>query len=120
MKARWPVPAGLHLASDRLPVEGDLPSFGGATGWLNSPPLTPASLRGQVVLVSFWTYTCINWIRQLSYLRAWAGTYGGQGLTVIGVHTPEFGFEHDAGNVRRAVADMRVDYPVALDSDYAV
>ena len=120
MTARWPVPAGLHTASDRLPAEGELPPFAGATGWLNSPPLTPAGLRGSVVLVNFWTYTCINWLRQLPYVRAWAGRYTGQGLVVIGVHTPEFGFEHDLDNVRRAVRDMRVDYPVAIDNDYAV
>ena len=120
MKPHWLTPAGLHTASARLPVEGELPSFGGATGWLNSPPLTPAGLRGKVVLAGFWTYTCINWLRQLPYLRAWAGKYSGQGLVVIGVHTPEFGFEHDVDNVRRAVADMRIDYPVATDNDYAV
>ncbi len=120
MTAHWPVPAGLHTASARLPVEGELPSFGGATGWLNSPPLTAADLHGKVVLVSFWTYTCINWLRQLPYLRAWAGKYSGHGLIVVGVHTPEFGFEHNAGNVRRAVREMRVDYPVAIDNDYAV
>ena len=120
MNARWGAPAGLHTASARLPVEGELPSFGGATGWLNSPPLTPAGLRGKVVLASFWTYTCINWLRQLPYLRAWAGKYSGDGLVVIGVHTPEFPFEHDVDNVRRAVKSMRVDYPVAIDNDYAI
>jgi len=120
MKPHWLTPAGLHTDSARLPVEGELPSFGGATGWLNSPPLTPAGLRGKVVLVNFWTFTCINWLRQLPYVRAWAGKYAARGLAVIGVHTPEFGFEHDLGNVRRAVADLRVGYPVAIDSDYAV
>jgi thiol-disulfide isomerase/thioredoxin len=120
MNAHWPAPAGLHTASVRLPVEGELPSLGGATGWLNSPPLTPAGLRGKVVLVDFWTYTCINWLRQLPYVRAWAGKYSGQGLVVIGVHTPEFAFEHNADNVCRAVQDMRVSYPVATDNDYAV
>jgi thiol-disulfide isomerase/thioredoxin len=120
MDVHWRGPAGLHAASARLPVEGELPSFGGATGWLNSPPLTPAGLRGRVVVVDFWTYTCINWLRQLPYVRAWAGKYADHGLVVIGVHTPEFGFEHDAENVRRAVADMRVGYPVAIDNDYAV
>jgi thiol-disulfide isomerase/thioredoxin len=119
MKPHWPVPAGLHTAS-RLPVEGALPSFDGATGWLNSPPLTPAGLRGKVVLANFWTYTCINWLRQLPYVRAWAGKYSSQGLVVIGVHTPEFGFEHHEPNVRRAVKDMNITYPVAIDSDYAV
>ncbi len=120
MTAHWPVPAGLHTASLRLPVEGELPSLGGATGWLNSPPLTPAGLRGKVVLVGFWTYTCINWLRQLPYVRAWAGKYSGQGLVVIGVHTPEFPFEHNADNVRQAVQEMRIDYPVATDNNYAV
>jgi len=120
MSAHWFAPAGLHAASAALPVEGELPSFGGATGWLNTPPLTPAGLRGKVVLVSFWTYTCINWLRQLPYLRAWAGKYAGHGLVVIGVHTPEFSFEHFGDNVRRAAADMRIDYPVATDNNYAV
>jgi thiol-disulfide isomerase/thioredoxin len=120
MELRWRGPAGLHAASARLPVEGELPSLSGATEWLNSPPLTPAGLHGKVVLVNFWTYTCINWLRQLPYVRAWAGKYAGQGLVVLGVHTPEFGFEHDAGNVRRAVRDSSVDYPVAIDNDYAV
>jgi len=120
MKPHWLTPAGLHTASTVLPVEGELPSFGGATGWLNSPPLTPPGLRGTVVLTGFWTYTCINWLRQLPYLRAWAEKYSGQGLVVIGVHTPEFGFEHDLDNVRRAVQEMKIGYPVAIDNDYAV
>jgi len=120
MNAHWPVPAGLHTDSPRLPVEGELPSFEGATAWLNSPPLTPADLRGKIVLVNFWTYTCINWLRQLPYVRAWAEKYSSQGLVVIGVHTPEFPFEKDAENVRQAVQDMRVTYPVATDNNYAV
>jgi thiol-disulfide isomerase/thioredoxin len=120
MTPHWPVPAGLHTASARLPVEGELPWFGGATGWLNSPPLTTEGLRGKAVLVNFCTYTCINWLRQLPYVRAWDEKYRDQGLVVIGVHTPEFGFEHDLGNVQRAVAEMRVGYPVAIDNDYAV
>ena len=120
MTGHWPVPAGLHTTSARLPVEGGLPSFEGASGWLNSPPLTATDLRGKIILVNFWTYTCINWLRQLPYLRAWAGKYADHGLVVIGVHTPEFPFEHDLGNVRRAAADMRIDYPVAIDNDYAV
>ena len=114
------VPAGLHVTSAGLPVEGELPSLDGATRWLNSDPLTPAALRGSVVLASFWTYTCINWLRQLPYLRAWAAKYVGQGLTVIGVHTPEFSFEHNPDNVRRAVQEMEITYPVALDSNYSV
>ena len=120
MNLPWRTPAGLHVASARLPVEGELPSLDGATGWLNSPPLTPAGLRGKVVLVGFWTYTCINWLRQLPYLRAWADKYAGHGLVVIGVHSPEFGFEHNPDNVRQAVKDMKIGYPVALDSEYAV
>jgi thiol-disulfide isomerase/thioredoxin len=120
MTALWRTPAGLHFASAQLPDEGELPLFDGATGWLNSPPLTPASLRGKVVLVDFWTYTCINWLRQLPYVRAWAGKYSSHGLVVIGVHTPEFSFEHDAGNVGQAVQEMRITYPVATDNNYGV
>ena len=103
-----------------LPAEGHLPGFDGATGWLNSPPLTPEGLRGKVVLVDFWTYTCINWLRTLAYVRAWAEKYADAGLVVVGVHTPEFPFEEDVENVRQAVEEMNVWYPVALDSDYAV
>jgi thiol-disulfide isomerase/thioredoxin len=103
-----------------LPVEGELPSLAGATGWLNSPPLTVADLRGKVVLIDVWTYTCINWLRTLPYVRAWAGKYKSQGLVVIGVHSPEFAFEKDVDNVRRATKDMRVDYPIAIDSDHAI
>ena len=99
---------------------GQAALFDGATGWLNSLPLTAADLRGKIVLVNFWTYTCINWLRQLPYVRAWAGKYADHRLVVIGVHTPEFAFEHDLDNVRRAVQDMRIDYPVAIDNDYAV
>ena len=103
-----------------LPVEGHLPGFDGATGWLNSPPLTAADLRGRVVLVQFWTYTCINWLRTLPYIRAWAHKYKAHGLVVVGVHTPEFDFEHDLDNVRREVKDLRVDFPVVVDNDYAI
>jgi thiol-disulfide isomerase/thioredoxin len=103
-----------------LPVEGQLPGFDGATGWLNSAPLTPADLRGKVVLVDFWTYTCINWLRTLAYVRAWSEKYADQGLVVAGVHTPEFRFERDVDNVREAAKEMAVEYPIALDSDYAV
>jgi thiol-disulfide isomerase/thioredoxin len=103
-----------------LPIEGELASLDGATGWLNSQPLATADLRGKVVLIDFWTYTCINWLRTLSYVRAWAGKYEEQGLVVVGVHTPEFPFEHDVDNVRQAAQDMRVEYPIALDSDYAI
>jgi thiol-disulfide isomerase/thioredoxin len=103
-----------------LPSEGHLPPFDGATGWLNSPPLGPAELGGKVVLVDFWTYTCINWLRTLGYVRAWAEKYAEHGLVTVGVHTPEFTFERDVDNVRWAAADMKVEYPIALDSDYAV
>src|ERR671939_775499 len=92
-----------RLAGERpgLPIEGHLASFAGATGWLNSEPLTPEKLRGRVVLVDFWTYTCVNWLRTLPYVRSWAAKYAAAGLTVVGVHTPEFGFEHDLANVTR-------------------
>ena len=103
-----------------LRSEGRLAQFSGATGWLNSPPLTTDELRGKVVLVDFWTYTCINWLRTLGYVRAWSEKYADHGLVVVGVHTPEFPFERDVDNVRLAVQEMRVEYPVALDSDYAV
>ena len=109
-----------HTGPAPLSTEGHLPGFDGATGWLNSPPLTAADLRGKVVLVDFWTYTCINWLRTLAYVRAWAEKYDGHGLVVVGVHTPEFFFERDADNVREAAKEMRVEYPIALDSDYAV
>ena len=104
----------------RLPIEGELPSFSGATTWLNSPPVTAATLRGKVVLIDVWTYTCINWLRTLPFVRAWAEKYNNQGLVVIGVHSPEFGFEKDLDNVRRAAKDMRVDYPIAVDNDFAI
>jgi thiol-disulfide isomerase/thioredoxin len=97
-----------------------MPSLGGATGWLNSEPLGPAELRGRVVLVNFWTLTCINWLRQEPYVRAWSQAYRDDGLIVIGVHTPEFSFEHEIDRVRQATEDRAIDYPVALDSDYAI
>jgi thiol-disulfide isomerase/thioredoxin len=106
---------GIHL-----PIVGELPSLAGATAWLNSPALTPAGLRGQAVLVNFWTYTCINWLRTLPYVRAWAEKYQAVGLVVIGVHTPEFSFEHDLDNVRREAAGLRVPYPIAVDGDYEI
>jgi thiol-disulfide isomerase/thioredoxin len=107
-------------ATAELPIEGKLPSLGGAIAWLNSQPLTVDGLRGKVVLINFWTYTCINWLRQLPYVRAWAEKYKDQGLAVIGVHTPEFEFEKNIDNVRRASTEMRIDYPIAVDNDYAV
>jgi thiol-disulfide isomerase/thioredoxin len=109
-----------HDAEATLPSEGRLADFDGATGWLNSPPLTPEGLRGNVVLVDFWTYTCINWLRTLGYVRAWADKYADHGLVIIGVHTPEFPFERDVDNVREAAKEMRVEYPIALDSAYGV
>jgi thiol-disulfide isomerase/thioredoxin len=112
--------ATMHPAAAQLPIEGRMPSLDGATGWLNSPPLIAAGLRGKVVLVDFWTYTCINWLRTLPYLRAWAERYQDHGLVVIGVHTPEFDFEHDLDNVRREAKRLRVAYPIAVDSDYAI
>lgn len=107
-------------AADGLPDEGRLPSFDRATGWLNSGPLTAESLRGRVVLVDFWTYTCVNWLRTLPYLRAWHAAYADAGLTIIGVHTPEFGFEHDVANVEARTRALGIEYAVALDSDYGV
>jgi hypothetical protein len=104
----------------RLPRGGNLPSFDGAVGWLNSHPLTASGLRGKVALIDFCTYSCINWQRQLPFLRAWAAKYKAQGLVVVGVHTPEFSFERDIENVRRALTEMRVDFPIAIDSDYAI
>jgi len=102
------------------PIEGSLPALSGATTWLNSQPLTREALRGKVVLVDFWTYTCINWQRTQPYVRAWAAKYKDQGLVVIGVHTPEFEFEKNVDNIRPALAMFRVEYPVAVDSDYAI
>jgi thiol-disulfide isomerase/thioredoxin len=104
----------------RLPVEGHLPSLSGGTGWLNSEPLTAPNLRGKIVLVDFWTYTCIYWRRTLPYIRAWADKYKDKGLVVVGVHTPEFPFEGNTENVRRAVQEMGIVYPVAVDSDHAI
>ena len=103
-------------ASNRL----QMPPLGGAAAWLNSEPLSPAGLRGQVVLVDFWTLTCINWLRTEPYVRAWSRAYRDDGLVVIGVHTPEFSFEHDVDLVRQATKDRDIDYPVAVDNDYAI
>ena len=103
-----------------LPIEGNLPSLDGAVQWLNSPPLTAQALKGKVVLVDFWTYSCINCLRTLPYVKAWAEKYRDQGLVVIGVHTPEFAFERDVGNVTKAMKDLGITYPVAIDNDYKV
>src|SRR3979409_767056 len=110
----------LGSAKPQLAIEGKLPSLGSATEWLNSQPLTAAGLRGKVVLIDFWTYSCINWLRSLPYVRAWADKYRDRGLVVLGVPAPEFGFEKDVDNVRRAAKDMRIDYPVAIDNDHAI
>lgn len=115
-----PAPQPVLKAGAPLPVEGEMPSLAGATQWLNSPPLSTESLRGKVVLVDFWTYSCINCIRSLPYVRGWADKYKNHGLVVIGVHAPEFAFEKDTANVAKAVKDLGVDYPVALDNDYAI
>lgn len=103
-----------------LPMLGPLPSLDGASTWLNSAPLDTAQLRGKVVLVDFWTYSCINCIRTLPYVRAWAEKYRDQGLIVIGVHTPEFGFEKDTGNISKAIARFKIDYPIAVDSEHRI
>jgi thiol-disulfide isomerase/thioredoxin len=100
-------------------ADSPLSALRSATTWLNSP-LTADGLRGKVVLIDFCTYTCINWLRTLPYVRVWAGKYRDHGLVTIGVHTPEFGFEHNLDNVRRAVKELRVDYPIAVDNDYAI
>jgi thiol-disulfide isomerase/thioredoxin len=97
-----------------------MPPLGGAAQWLNSEPLSPTDLRGQAVLVDFWTLTCINWLRTEPYIRAWSQAYRDDGLVVIGVHTPEFSFEHDVDRVRQATAERGIDYPVAVDNDYRI
>ena len=106
--------------SDKLAVEDVAPSFAGATEWLNSPALSAEGLKGKVVLVDFWTYSCINCLRTIPYLRAWAEKYKDQGLVVIGVHTPEFAFEQKVDNVKRAIADLHITYPVAVDNNYSI
>ena len=112
--------AGAHLGMfDSTGTTRELAALGRAREWLNSPRLTPESLAGKVLLVDFWTYTCINWLRTLPYVRAWTQKYR-QGLTIIGVHTPEFPFEHNIDNVRRALQQMRIEYPVVIDNDYSI
>jgi cytochrome c biogenesis protein CcdA/thiol-disulfide isomerase/thioredoxin len=113
------VPAGGARAA-AAPVEGELPPLAGATAWLNSAPLSAQQLRGKVVLIDFWTYSCINCLRTLPYLKAWYERYKDSGFTIIGVHAPEFAFEKQEANVRRAVADLGIRYPVAIDNDYAI
>ena len=119
--ASAPVPDEAPLpAGSPLPQEGPMPSLAGATAWLNGPPLDRAALRGKVVLVDFWTYSCINCLRALPYVRGWYDKYRDHGLVVIGVHAPEFAFEKEPANVARAIKQLGVDYPVALDNDYAI
>jgi thiol-disulfide isomerase/thioredoxin len=104
----------------QAPVGDELAALGSSSAWINSPPLTEAGLRGKVILIDFWTYTCINWLRHLPYVRAWAEKYKDQGLVVIGVHTPEFGFEKNLENVRREAKNIGVGYPIAVDNDYSI
>ncbi len=121
-RVRGTRPAGPEgaLAAGPLPVEGQMPALTGAVAWLNTPPLTAQGLRGKVVVVDFWTYSCINCLRSLPYVEAWARKYQSQGLVVIGVHTPEFAFEANVDNVRKAVRDLGVAYPVAVDNNHAI
>src|SRR3954469_5229944 len=111
---------GTRHQTQALRSEGHIPPLDGATEWLNSEPLSPADLGGHVVLVNFWTLTCINWLRQEPYVRSWSQAYRQDGLVVIGVHTPEFSFEHDVDGVRQATKERAIDYPVAADNDYAI
>jgi cytochrome c biogenesis protein CcdA/thiol-disulfide isomerase/thioredoxin len=115
-----PTRATQATAANALPIEDDMPSLAGAVQWLNSPPLTAAALKGKVVLIDFWTYSCINCLRELPYVRAWAEKYKDQGLVVIGVHAPEFAFERNVDNVKKAVASLKLDFPIAIDNDYAI
>ena len=103
-----------------LAVEGSLPPLSGATDWLNGTAVTPETLKGKVVLIDFWTYSCINCLRTIPYVRAWAEKYKDHGLVVLGVHTPEFAFEKKRANVERAIADLGISYTVAVDNDYAI
>ena len=109
-----------QAAADALPVEGKMPPLDGAIQWLNSPPLSAEALKGKVVLVDFWTYSCINCLRAIPYVRAWAEKYKDQGLVVIGVHSPEFAFEKRIDNVKKATGDLKIGYPVAVDNSYAI
>ena len=110
----------LASGSETLPIEGRAPALAGAVDWLNGKPLTPDDLKGNVVLVDFWTYSCINCLRSIPYVRAWAEKYKDQGLVVVGVHSPEFAFEKNIANVRNAVSDLKIDYPVAIDNNFAI
>jgi thiol-disulfide isomerase/thioredoxin len=108
------------MSSTTQPIHGALSALDRAPVWLNSDPLTAERLRGRVVLVDFWTYSCVNWLRTLPYVRAWHERYRDRGLVVVGVHAPEFGFEHDLDNVRRATGELGVDYPVVIDNDFSI
>jgi thiol-disulfide isomerase/thioredoxin len=120
MMHKMPPAMEMMPARVQLPAEGELSSLSSATEWLNSQPLTADSLGGKVVLIEFWTYTCINWLRSAPYVRAWAEKYKDQGLVVIGVHAPEFAFERNVDNVRQAARNLKVGYPIAIDNDYAI
>jgi len=117
--AATPQPSQPPPASN-LPVEGELPSLSGAVQWLNSPPLSPEALRGKIVVIDFWTYSCINCLRAIPYVQAWHEKYKDKGVVVIGVHTPEFAFEKNIENVKKAVTDLKIDFPVPIDNDYAI
>src|SRR6202044_3109401 len=114
------VPVTAAEAQPALGDEGPMPELSGANGWINSPPLTTKSLRGKVVVIDFWTYSCINCLRALPYVEGWAEKYKDSGLVVIGVHTPEFAFEKERANVEKAVRDLKISYPVAIDSNYKI
>ena len=124
MMAQIPAVGAAMKVADKapgtLPIEGQLPPLNGAVQWLNSPPLDAQALKGKVVLVDFWTYSCINCLRTLPYVKAWAEKYRDQGLVVIGVHAPEFAFERDVGNVTKAMKELGINYPVAIDNDYKI
>ena len=116
----WAKTQSTALFQPTFSTEGNLPSLKGATAWLNSQPLSPDDLRGRPVVIQFWTFTCVNWLRTLPYVRAWAEKYRDSGLVVVGVHTPEFSFEHNLDNAQHAAKAMQVDYPIAIDNDYAI
>ena len=111
---------GVAVIASGAGDEGGMPDLNGAVAWLNSPPLSNKALRGKVVLVNFWTYSCINSLRELPYMKAWAAKYKDAGLVVIGVHAPEFGFEKDPANVKNAVSDLKVAYPIPIDSNHSI
>ena len=111
---------GVAVIASGAGDEGPMPDLDGAVAWLNSPPLSNKALRGKVVLVNFWTYSCINSLRELPYMKAWAAKYKDAGLVVIGVHAPEFGFEKDPANVKNAVSDLKVAYPIPIDSSHSI